>query len=284
MIIDPQKIAKQRIIEGGSVAQNGIDCHILRLVEIIDGGIQGKVITPPQLVAVQAIDGLYRLEPGKGYQFECLEVVNIPAGMCAMLVGRSSLNRRGINIFSGLYDSGYNGRIGGTLRTLAPVKLGINTAILQIVFMGSEGTAMYDGTFQHNGLRERGLEKMAAEAILEGGMLAGAEVFNNNEKAKAVTGAGVKYDGGKPRFDLIEPRFIEDIAKVLTLGSIKYGDNNWKNGLDEKRIFAALQRHAWAMQRGELIDVESGCLHSAHIACNAMMWDWMVQHRNKESK
>lgn len=33
------------------------------------------------------------------------------------------------------------------------------------------------------------------------------------------------------RFDLLDPEFIEMMAKVMALGAKKYGDNNWKTGL-----------------------------------------------------
>ena len=37
------------------------------------------------------------------------------------------------------------------------------------------------------------------------------------------------YQDGKLRWDLLPLEEIEDIVKVYTAGSIKYGDNNWQN-------------------------------------------------------
>ena len=36
------------------------------------------------------------------------------------------------------------------------------------------------------------------------------------------------YQDGKLRWDLLPLEEIEDIVKLYTAGSIKYGDNNWQ--------------------------------------------------------
>lgn len=81
---------------------------------------------------------------------------------------------------------------------------------------------------------------------------------------------GMKYDHGKPRYDLLPPIAIDELAKILTFGAEKYAPNSWQhveNGIERYR--AALLRHTFAMQRGELIDPESGLPHSAHAMCCA---------------
>lgn len=82
---------------------------------------------------------------------------------------------------------------------------------------------------------------------------------------------GVKYDGDKPRMDLIPPYIEEEVGKVLEFGARKYADDNWKklDGL-EKRYIAAALRHINAIKKGELIDPESGFRHSAHAICCLM--------------
>ena len=44
----------------------------------------------------------YYLEPGQSYQFDCKEQINVPAGYAGWLIARSTLNRNGIFITSGL--------------------------------------------------------------------------------------------------------------------------------------------------------------------------------------
>lgn len=75
---------------------------------------------------------------------------------------------------------------------------------------------------------------------------------------------GVKYDDGKPRFDLLPYDSLEKIAQVFTMGAAKYRDRNWEVGMRHGRVFAALQRHLSAYWQGEDIDPESGLPHLAH--------------------
>ena len=43
---------------------------------------------------------------------------------------------------------------------------------------------------------------------------------------------GMKYDSGKPRYDLLPPELLEEAAKVLTFGAQKYEPRNWEAGMD----------------------------------------------------
>ena len=86
-----------------------------------------------------------------------------------------------------------------------------------------------------------------------------------------------KFDGGKPRMDLVDPVFLEDLANVLTFGSDKYDEsqrvflNNWRQGgMRWGQVFASSMRHAWAWWRGEDVDPDSGMLHLSHLAANIM--------------
>lgn len=76
----------------------------------------------------------------------------------------------------------------------------------------------------------------------------------------------VKYDAGKPSYDLIPAQALEELAKVYTLGAQKYARRNWEKGMNWCRIYGAIMRHAWAWMRGETHDTESGLHHMAHAA------------------
>jgi hypothetical protein len=83
--------------------------------------------------------------------------------------------------------------------------------------------------------------------------------------------AGIKYDQGKPRMDLLPMDGLLEIAKVLTFGAGKYGDRNWEKGIDPQRLRAAQMRHDAAVEMGEEVDPESGLMHVTHKACDALM-------------
>lgn len=81
-------------------------------------------------------------------------------------------------------------------------------------------------------------------------------------------GKGLRFNQGKLRYDLVEPRAFQDFVQVLTDGANKYFDRNWENGLSWTSVLASLKRHIAAIERGEDFDPESGRLHIAHAACN----------------
>lgn len=87
---------------------------------------------------------------------------------------------------------------------------------------------------------------------------------------------GLRYNTGKPMMELIEPGFMEEVAKILTFGADKYEINNWKkfNRIKRFQTYGSLMRHLEAHRKGEKIDPESGCSHLCHIVANAMFLWW----------
>ncbi len=89
----------------------------------------------------------------------------------------------------------------------------------------------------------------------------------------------VKYNDGKLRTDLVEARFIEGIAAVLTYGSFKYSANNWKTGggLTLEQIWGSLSRHYFSLAKGNKYDAETGIPEIYHLACNLMFLAWRME-------
>lgn len=86
---------------------------------------------------------------------------------------------------------------------------------------------------------------------------------------------GRKYDSGKPMYNLLPADALEEVVKVLTYGSVKYNEpaheENWRKvEYPEQRYFAAMQRHVWAIRKGEMNDPESGISHYAHAITSLM--------------
>jgi hypothetical protein len=80
-----------------------------------------------------------------------------------------------------------------------------------------------------------------------------------------------KYDSGKPMVQLVDSQFILEVAKVMTFGAKKYGENNWKGaGGDPQRTYGSTMRHLLAWHGGEVDDPESGLPHLAHAATEIM--------------
>lgn len=96
---------------------------------------------------------------------------------------------------------------------------------------------------------------------------------------------GVKFDTGKARYDLIPPGALDQLAEVFSIGAAKYGDRNWEWGLDNGRVFAAMQRHAWAWWNRETHDLEDGQHHLASVAWCALVLMTLEQtHPDMDSR
>ena len=93
---------------------------------------------------------------------------------------------------------------------------------------------------------------------------------------------GVKYDDGKARWELIPFRAMRDVVDVLTYGSRKYADDNWKIVPDaRKRYISAAFRHLTDWAGGEKKDSETGKSHLAHAICCLLFLLWFEQEDEK---
>ena len=77
--------------------------------------------------------------------------VNVPDGVACQLIIRSTFNRNGIFLTSGLYDSGFKGHIGFAIHNRSgKAQIGVGTRIGQIIFVESENALQYAGGYNHN--------------------------------------------------------------------------------------------------------------------------------------
>ena len=146
MIVDPHKIVEMgvvRLAERSKIQQNGIDITIRSLKEIVgcSGSNMAKYCDCDLKTSIV-------LKPGAAYDFTCNEYVDVPNDMAAIIIMRSTFNRLGAFITTGLYDAGFKNYIGGVIHTTIPFILEPNMRIAQIVFMRSEGIAQYNGQYQ----------------------------------------------------------------------------------------------------------------------------------------
>jgi hypothetical protein len=80
-----------------------------------------------------------------------------------------------------------------------------------------------------------------------------------------------RINENKLRYDLCPAIAQREYAKVWTEGLKKYPARNWEKGFLFSEVIASAMRHLEAMRLGEMIDEESGLLHSAHLMANAAM-------------
>lgn len=85
---------------------------------------------------------------------------------------------------------------------------------------------------------------------------------------------GIKYDSDKAQPALVletMARALTAVSEVGTFGAKKYSADNWLQVPDALgRYCNAKHRHMLAAATGETHDPESGLLHAAHEAWNAL--------------
>lgn len=90
---------------------------------------------------------------------------------------------------------------------------------------------------------------------------------------------GLKDDLTKPPMALLDPDYLEGVARVLGFGASKYSPNNWRGGINYSRLISAAYRHLGSINRGEDLDPESGLPHVYHLGCCNMFLAAMMKNR-----
>lgn len=93
-------------------------------------------------------EGYFELLPNRQYDISSNVYVEVPEGMAALLILRSTFVRNGLILASGLYDSGFKGNIGAVLHTnstTALVQQGVRVG--QIMFIESQSAGVYAGGY-----------------------------------------------------------------------------------------------------------------------------------------
>lgn len=92
---------------------------------------------------------------------------------------------------------------------------------------------------------------------------------------------GTKNDKGKPRISLIPKEALWGMADAFTYGAKKYGDHNFRGGIEYTRLADACMRHLTAFISGEDLDDESGNCHIDHALASLGMLKFMMSHRKE---
>lgn len=81
---------------------------------------------------------------------------------------------------------------------------------------------------------------------------------------------GRKESEGKPCFDSLSPAALLALGEVALVGSAKYGQHNYMNGINYSKLYSALIRHLLKWWGGEERDGVDGQHHLASVAWHAL--------------
>jgi len=159
MFISPQTAIDEGWITGFTdpatqVQPNAIDFTLDRLYSITDDNIFTLTKDNKQMRGGSEMlpddDRNWMLSGHTVFDGQSDMFVDIPEGVVAQLIIRSTLNRNGIYLTSGLYDSGFKGHIAFALHNrsgVAAIEQGVRVG--QIMFMTSDKAGLYAGGYNH---------------------------------------------------------------------------------------------------------------------------------------
>lgn len=138
-------------VEPEDVQPNAVDLRLGKVFKISSENIfeisnehkkhrGGYEVAPDQ-------DGFFFLEPGQ-YEVVMENIIRVGEGEAGWVITRSTLNRNGCFLTSGLYDSGYHGAMAGVLHiTAGPAKIKKGTRIGQYLSFNAEALHQYNGSY-----------------------------------------------------------------------------------------------------------------------------------------
>lgn len=92
-------------------------------------------------------EGYYELEPGQ-YEVVMENIIHVGEGEAGWVITRSTLNRNGCFLTSGLYDSGYHGAMAAVLHvTVGKAFIKTGTRIGQYLSFDAESLSKYTGSY-----------------------------------------------------------------------------------------------------------------------------------------
>lgn len=136
------------------IQPNALDITIDKMYEVSNyENIQPSITEDSKLMLKwqEVLGPYFFLRPSVMYDVLSDFYVEIPQGVAAMLIIRSSFSRNCVRLSSGLYDSGFKGNIGFSLinHGSSPLQTITGTRVAQIAFVASDSVKEYAGGWNH---------------------------------------------------------------------------------------------------------------------------------------
>jgi len=149
-IMAPGSKSSLTSVEEGDVQPNAVDLRLGKVfkinTQVFEISNEHKKHRGSEEV-IPGPDGYYVLQPGS-YEVTMENIINVGEGEAGWVITRSTLNRNGCFLTSGLYDSGYHGVMAGVLHvTTGVARIKQGTRIGQYLNFDAEALHKYDGDY-----------------------------------------------------------------------------------------------------------------------------------------
>lgn len=165
MLINPQKLIDDGYVTGlkdpdKQIQPNAIDFTLDQLFTFDDANIfaisengkqmRGNSVVRPTHDRRTGLD-YFILQPHTSYDALSDMYVELPDGVAASLIIRSTFNRNGVFLTAGLYDTAFKGHVGFALHNRSgQVNVTPGTRVGQIMFYQSDNAGTYSGSWNHD--------------------------------------------------------------------------------------------------------------------------------------
>lgn len=139
-------------VDNDMIQPNAVDLRVLDVYSIGDGTFRitrnnEKIHRGSQ--KIEPCDGFWALPPGS-YEVIMDHDITIGRGEAGYIITRSTFVRNGCFLTSGLYDSGFSGRVGCLLVvTSGNLVMERGTRIGQFILQDAESVNIYSGSYGH---------------------------------------------------------------------------------------------------------------------------------------
>lgn len=149
-IMGPHSRSTLTKVQEGDVQPNAVDLRLGKVFVINDDLFQvsnGEKKHRSTREIKPDIEGYYNLAPGH-YEVVMENVINVGEDEAGWVITRSTLNRNGVFLTSGLYDSGYHGVMAGVMHvSVGQARIKQGTRIGQYLSFNAEALHSYDGSY-----------------------------------------------------------------------------------------------------------------------------------------
>lgn len=149
-IMGPQSSSTLSNVQEGDVQPNAVDLRVgnIFLIRPSTFTITEDEKTHRGSAALKpGPDGMYVLTEGH-YEVVMENVIEVGEGEAGWVITRSTLNRNGVFLTSGLYDTGYHGVMAAVMHvTCGPMRIKKGTRIGQYLSFNAEALHKYEGSY-----------------------------------------------------------------------------------------------------------------------------------------
>ena len=148
-IMGPNSNSKLTNVQDDDIQPNAVDLRIDKVfwIEPKPFIISEEEKKHRGSIEMESKNGWFTLPIGT-YEIIMENIIDVGADEAGWVIARSTLNRNGVFITSGLYDSGYHGVMAGALHvTSGPMQIKRGTRVGQFLLFKAEALKKYEGSY-----------------------------------------------------------------------------------------------------------------------------------------